>query len=236
MLKKLAVPPFIATVAIFCIQGGFYTYSVRQKIIADSLHVADSIRIADSTRRADSLMVERYASSDEKLSKQARRETQQAKVDDSARKAVIPITESEQDIFSSRSITISEQDANAGAIDSLQWVIDSLKVQLYEKDVHFQKMERFPFDEKKRYLHYLVENQFKDTAQIVSWCERMHAMLNLEQDKMRLMIKTQQDGNTKTFLMAHLKRTQEKLDLWSGLLLSLSASQEKALLKPASDK
>jgi hypothetical protein len=236
MLKKLGLPAFLVAVALFCIQGGFYTYSVRQKIKADSLHVADSIRIADSTRHADSLMVERYASSDDTLSKQARRETQQARADDSARKAVIPITESEQDIFSSRSITISEQDANAGAIDSLQWAIDSLKVQLYEKDVNFQKMERFPFDEKKRYLHYLVENQFKDTAQVVLWCERMHAMLTLEQEKMHMMIKTQQDGNTKTFLLAHLKRTQDKIAQWSNLLVSLSASQEKALLKPTSDK
>jgi hypothetical protein len=92
-------------------------------------------------------------------------------------------------------------------------------------------MTTYPFEEKKRYFNYLIENRFKDTTQIVSWCEMMYAMLNLEQAKMYLIMKTQQEENTKTFLMAHLKRTQEKLVEWSTLMVSLATSQEKVLLK-----
>jgi hypothetical protein len=155
----------------------------------------------------------------------------EARAVDSARKAFIAIKESDTDIVSARSIVIPQGHEYTGAIDSVQRIIDSISIELYEKDAHYKKMTTYPFEEKKRYFNYLIENRFKDTTQIVSWCEMMYAMLNLEQAKMYLIMKTQQDENTKTFLMAHLKRTQEKLVEWSTLMVSLATSQEKVLLK-----
>jgi hypothetical protein len=236
-MRKVLVLLFVLTsMPLYCTQGRFCTYDIRQQIISDSLRVIDSIRISDSTHRADSLMIERYASSDERINRELRKTTRQEMADDSARNAVVPIHESEQDIFSPRSIVIAEDNENAGAIDSIQRTIDSINAGLYRNDAHFQKMEHLPFDEKKRYLHYLIENRLKDTTQVVLWCERMHAMLNLEQEKIRLIVKTQQDGNTKSFLMAHLKKTQDKLNRWSTLLIALAASQEKLRWKPVSGR
>jgi hypothetical protein len=231
MLKSLFSLACLTALYLSCAHARLNTFDVRQQLIADSLRVIDSIRIADSTRVADSLEVLRYESSDLANRQKVRQEALQAKADDSARKAFIAIKTSDEDIVSARSVVIPEGHEYAGAIDSIQHAVDSIYTELYEKDAHYKKMTKYPFDEKKRYFNYLIENRFKDTTQIVSWCELMYAMLNFEQAKMHLIIKTQQDENTKTFLMAHLKRTQEKLVEWSNLMVALSASQENSLLK-----
>lgn len=231
MLKPLFTLTCLIALYLSCAHARLNTFAVRQQLITDSLRVIDSIRIADSTHVADSLEVLRYESSDQANRQKARQEALQAKAEDSARKAFVAITTTDEDIVSARSVVIPEGHEYTGAIDSIQHAIDSIHVELFEKDAHFKKIVKYPFDEKKRYFNYLVENRFKDTTQIVSWCEVMYAMLNLEQAKMHLIIKTQQDENTKTFLMAHLKRTQEKLVEWSNLMVALAASQENASRK-----
>jgi hypothetical protein len=232
MLKYLFILLGLITLYLSCAHARLNTYDFRQQILTDSLRIADSIHIADSTHVADSLTLLRYESSDRANRQKALHDTKRARADDSARKAFVPIQESEDDIVSSRSVVIPEGHEHAAAIDSVQRIIDSLYVELYQKDDHFKKMTKYPLDEKKRYFRYLIENRFKDTTQILTWCEMMYAMLNLEQAKMHLIIKTQQDENTRTFLMAHLKRTQEKLVGWSNLMVSLAASREKSLMKP----
>ena len=236
MLKSFFTLLCLIALYLFCAHARLNTFAVRQQLKADSLWVVDSIRIADSTQVADSLKILRYESSDVANRQKAMRDSLRTRADDSARKAIVPINESEEDIFSARSIVIPEGYEHAKAIDSVQRIIDSMYVELYQNDDHYKKMTKYPFDEKKRYFKYLIESRFKDTTQIVSWCEMMYAMLNIEQAKMHLIIKTQQDENTKTFLMTHLKRTQEKLVKWSNLMVSLAASQEKSLLKNGLNK
>jgi hypothetical protein len=222
MLKTIFTLACLIASHLCCAHVRLNTYEVRQQMITDSLRVIDSIRIVDSTKVADSLFVARYASSDRSHRRRVKKETLQAKAEDSARKAFVPMGNSESDIFSARSIVIPEGHENAGKIDSLQGVIDSISVELYQKDTLYHKMIKYPLSEKKRYFTFLLQNRIKDTSQVFSWCESMHTMLCLEQAKMFLIVKTQQDENAKSFLMLHLKRTQLKMGELSGLMVSFS--------------
>lgn len=193
--------------------------------IVDSLRAIDSLRIADSLHIADSLMILRYKMFDAETVKEHARmkkekETAIYKPLEIDSSELIP--EDTLDNISGRKIVIDENTPNAREIDSLQKMVDSLNNSIHDKDSWFKNMKKFPISEKKRYMVYLIDNRFKDTAQILNCCNQLYQMYSTRISLLSAIRKSQ-SGNTKSFISGHIEMIKQQLVELSDFIVALSA-------------
>jgi phosphopantetheine adenylyltransferase len=192
--------------------------------VADSLRAIDSLRIADSLHVADSLMIIRYKVIDaetkkehEKMKKE--KETVVFKPLEIDSSKLIP--EDTFDNISARTIVINENSPYSREIDSLQKMVDSLYNVIHDHDPWFKNMKKFPISEKKRYMIYLLDNHFKDTAQILTCCNQLYQMYSTRISLLSAIRKSQ-TNNSKSFMSGHIEIIKQQLTELSDFIVALS--------------
>lgn len=181
-----------------------YSRSFSEKYVADSLRAIDSLRVADSLSVAkhieDSMMIARYRIADidlknEKISKQKAIEAFKPVATDSSDQVILDVV----DNTSARTIVIDENNQYAMEIDSLQKRTDSIYNSLYGHDPWFKKMKTYPLSEKKRYMIYLIQNNLKDNAAVLSCCNLLYQAYSSKIDLL-IAIRNTQSNNSKNFM------------------------------------
>ena len=201
-----------------------YSRDRDEEHTTDSLQQLDSIRVADSIRIADSLLVARYQKADVKLIDRQKAARIEAENNQQIVGPIRPSSSSRpayNDNLSARSITIAPDNPFAGRIDSLQAVIDHVNDSIHDNDRYFKKMKIVPVSEKKRYIDYLLKNHFKDSAQVLTYCNNVYNLYNLK-NELLVAIRNSQDVNTKSFISYHIEEHRRKTGEMSELLLSLT--------------
>lgn len=197
--------------------------------VADSLGAIDSVRIADSLHIVDSLMIIRYRNAGAELIKEQElkkkeKETAMYKPLDFDSSKLIP--EDTLDNISARKIVINENSPYAREIDSLQKKFDSLYTGIHDHDPWFKNMKKYPVSEKKRYLTYLLNNHFKDTAQILTCCNQLYQMYTTRISLLSAIRKSQSD-NTKSFMLNHIEQIKLQLVELSDFIVALSTETQQ---------
>lgn len=202
---------FILVSAFSCANVKLNTLQQREQIQADSLRIADSIRVADSVRTADSLLQARYEMGDMQL--QEREKGEISIIESRIQVDMDTVTDtyaSDNNALASREIVIEQDNPYAREIDSLQAKIDSLDDLIYARDKKYASMKEYSLVDKKAYIRFLLKNHMKDTAQVLSCCERLYEILNLEHQKLVYILKTQK-GNTRGLVNLHIKKVRAEM-------------------------
>lgn len=199
-----------------------YSRALAEKYVADSLKRIDSLRVADSIHVADSLMLARYQTADtvfrmERIKKEKEMEVYKpVEVDSSER-----VFRDSVDIFSARTIKIDEGSKYAHQIDSLQNRMDSICNAIHDHDPWFKKMKTFHISEKKRYMTFLMQNNYKDSASILACCNQLYQMYSSRIDLLTA-IKNSQTHNTRNFVNYHIENIRQQLAELSDFIVALS--------------
>ncbi len=214
---------FILLISFGCTNVKLNSFQRREELNVDSLRVADSLRVVDSIKTHDSLVLARYAESDKKITEV---EIYEKKIEESValmkEQAALESYESDVGFFEPREIVIEDDNEYAGAIDSIQNKIDSLTQLIYESDERYVKMKDFTCKDKKAYMKFLLKNHFKDTSEVLSCCERMYTMLELEYEKLQLIIKTQ-EGNSRGFINLYIRKAKQEMGEIGRFMLLMSS-------------
>jgi hypothetical protein len=221
MIKIIPIALLFILMLIDFTPAKWYSRARQEKWVADSLKRIDSLHIADSLRLADSLTVARYQASDSMLVKQKMQEAAELKNTPAMPDTGIVPIPGEVDITSGRTIVIDPKNPYAKTIDSMQKVIDSLNNYVHDCDSRLKEMKKFPISEKKRYIHFLLQNKLKDTAAIVMYCNSIYEIYKVKQD-MLFAIKNSQDPNTKTFIQSHIEEHRKKMADLSNFILAVT--------------
>jgi len=199
-----------------------YSRALIEKHVADSLKRTDSLRVADSIRIADSLMINRYKHADVEIRKEKIRKEKEMEV-----YKPVEIDSSERvfrdsvDIFSARTIKIDEKNKYAIIIDSLQNRMDSICNSIHDNDRWFKNMKTFPISEKIRYMKFLMEHNYKDSASILVCCNQLFQMYSSRIDLLTA-IKNSQTHNTKNFVSYHIENIRRQMTELSDFIVALS--------------
>ena len=174
-----------------------YSRDLAEKWVADSLRRIDSLRVADSLKAADARFVSRYAVADKEVkieNAQLQKEMEKYKrVEEDSSQIILP---DEVDDISARTIEIDESNPYAKQIDSLQVSIDSINNGLHDHDKWYVNMKTFPVSEKVRYLSFLMQNHYKDSSAVLTYCNQLHQLYNCKLN-MLIAIRNSQSNNSK---------------------------------------
>jgi|GEM_PF-2479773 hypothetical protein len=216
----------IVLLALFSISSEaklrLYSRALVEKHAADSLKRIDSLRVADSIRVADSLVISRYRRADvaikeEKIRKEKEMEVYKpVEIDSSER-----IFRDSVDIFSARTIKIDENNKYTLIIDSLQNRMDSICNSIHDNDRWFKNMKTFPISEKIRYMKFLLQHSYKDSASILVCCNQLFQMYSSRIDLLTA-IKNSQTHNTKNFVNYHIESIKRQITELSDFIVALS--------------
>lgn len=211
---------FSSTDAKFKIR--LYSRDLAEKWVADSLRHIDSLRVADSVKIADSMVVSRYATADITVKNEnARIEKEMEKykrVEIDSSQIILP---DEVDDISARTIEIDDSNPYAKQIDSLQISIDSINNSMHDKDKWYVNMKTFPVSEKKRYLCFLMQNHYKDSSAVLTYCNQLYQLYNCKLN-MLVAIRNSQNNNSKSFMMYHIEEQKKRIAELSDFLVALS--------------
>lgn len=199
-----------------------YSRARVEKQVADSLKRLDSLRVADSVHVADSLLIARYQTADtvirkEKIRKEKELEMYKPVAVDSSE----IIFRDSVDIYSARTIKVDESSKYARQIDSLENRMDSICNSIHDNDPWFKNMKTFPISEKKRYMIFLLQNNYKDSAAILTCCNQLYQMYSSRVDLL-VAIKKSQTHNTKNFVNYHIETVKGHLAELSDFIVALS--------------
>ena len=199
----------------------FHLYSREQteQQTIDSVKILDSIRVADSTRIADSIVIARYQNAEVKITGEREAAKAAAAAPEPVVEPIRSTTPAYSDNLSARTITIAPDNPYAREIDSLQARIDFVNDSLHDNDRYFKKMKVFPTSEKQRYISYLLENNRKDSSQVLSYLTTLFDLYKIKQNLL-IAIRNAQDANTKSFISYHLEVHLQKMGELSELLLA----------------
>jgi hypothetical protein len=213
-----------------------YSRALAEKWVADSLKRIDSLRVADSVRVADSMFISRYAIADTAVKNEnARNEKEMEKyrrVDVDSSKIILP---DNVDDFSARTIEIDERNPYATVIDSLQNRIDSINSALHDTDQWFSKMKTYPVSEKKRYLLFLIQNHYKDSSAVLTYCNELHQLYECKLNLL-VVIRNSQTNNSKSFMASPIEQQRQRIAELSNFLVALSPKVPFSLEKQKNEQ
>jgi hypothetical protein len=199
-----------------------YSRALAEKWVADSLKRIDSLRVADSVKVADSIFISRYAIADTAVKNENDRNEKEMekykRVDVDSSKIILP---DNVDDFSARTIEIDERNPYAAIIDSLQNRIDSINTALHDADQWFSKMKTYPVSEKKRYLLFLIQNHYKDSSAVLTYCNELHQLYGCKLNLL-IAIRNSQTNNSKSFMASHIEQQRQRIAELSNFLVALS--------------
>jgi hypothetical protein len=199
-----------------------YSRALAEKWVADSLKRIDSLRVADSVKVADSTFISRYAVADTIVKNENARTAKEMekykRVDVDSSQIILP---DNVDDFSARTIEIDERNPYATVVDSLQKRIDSINTALHDADQWYSKMKTYPVSEKKRYLLFLIQNHYKDSAAVLTYCNELHHMYGCKLDLL-IAIRNSQTNNSKSFMASPIEQQRERIAELANFLVALS--------------
>lgn len=199
-----------------------YSRTLAEKWVADSLKRIDSLRVADSVKVADSMFVSRYAVADTVVKNEnVRNEKEMEKykrVEVDSSQIIVP---DEVDDFSAREIKIDEGNPYAKVVDSLQNRIDSINTALHDADLWYSRMKTYPVSEKKRYLLFLIQNHYKDSSAVLTYCNDLYQLYGCKLDLL-IAIRNSQTNNSKSFMAAPIEQQRQRIAELSNFLVALS--------------
>lgn len=200
-----------------------YSRSKVEQATNDSLRILDSLYTADSISTADSLIIARYQKIDVEMGNE--KKTAEAAIKNQPTpQPVEPISASApqyNENLAERTISIDPNNSYASAIDSFQIAIDLLNDSIHDNDIYLKKMKPFPVSEKQRYISFLLRNNMKTSAQLLSYCDAVFELYKVKQ-QLLIAIRNSQDSNTKSFISYHLEEHRKKMGELSELILSLT--------------
>jgi hypothetical protein len=213
-----------------------YSRDLAEKWVADSLKRIDSLRVADSLRVVDSLFVARYEVADTAVKNDnARKEKEMEvykRVDVDSSKIILP---DDVDNISARTIEIDQSNPYSRTIDSIQSRIDSVNVRLHDDDKWFVKMKTYPVSEKKRYLLFLLENHYKDSAAVLTYCNQLYQLYNCKLDLL-ITIRNSQNNNSKSFMAPHIEEQKRRMAELSDFIVVFSPKVPFSLQRQGREK
>jgi hypothetical protein len=224
MNTRFTVLLVVFAVVSCSVRPRLYSRELAEKHIADSLRVVDSLRIVDSIRIADSCMIARYRIADSVLVKEREKKRKEAEFEMANEKYdATDTTEytSEEDIFSSRTISIDTNSTYARLIDSLEREHDRINDVIHDNDEWFKNMKAYPVSEKIRYIQYLLQYGMKDTVQIAAYCSDLDKLYKMKY-QLFCAIQNSQTGNTRTFVQMHIEKHKLKMAELSEFVIALS--------------
>ncbi len=199
-----------------------YSRELAEKYVADSLKRIDSLRVADSIRVADSLMINRYQRAEVEIREDMVRKEKEMEIykpvetDSSER-----IFRDSVDIFSARTIKIDANNQYALVIDSLQHRMDSICNSIHDNDPWFKNMKSFPISEKIRYMKFLMQHNYKDSASILVCCNQLSKMYSSRIDLLTA-IKNSQTHNTRNFVNYRIENIRRQMSEIGDFIVALS--------------
>lgn len=199
-----------------------YSRELAMKHVTDSLERIDSLRVVDSTRVADSMMIARYMVADMEV----KEEMKQKKKEMEIYKPVSPdsvehIERFNFDSITAKTIVIDENSQYALQIDSIQHTLDSICNSIHDNDYWFKNMKTFPISEKKRYMIFLMENNYKDSASVLACCNELFKMYNTRLDLL-FTIRNSQVDNKKSLITNHIETLRRQMAELSNFIVALS--------------
>jgi hypothetical protein len=206
-----------------------YSRDFAEKWVADSLKQIDSLRVVDSVKVADSMLVARYEVADTAIRNEgARKEKEMEKykrVDVDSSQIILP---DEVDDISARTIEIDNSNPYARQIDSLQKSIDSINNSIHDNDKWYTNMKTFPVSEKKRYLNFLMQNHYKDSSAVLTYCNQLYQLYTCKLNLL-IAIRNSQTNNSKSFMAYHIEEQRKRIAELSDFLVALSIRSSAGL-------
>ena len=200
-----------------------YSRDLAEKHVADSLKAIDSLRVVDSLRVADSMMLARYQVADTVMKEGRIRKQKEIEaylpVDIDSSERIIP---DDVDITSAREIVIDQNNPYARTIDSLQNRTDSICNSIHDHDSWYKNMKKFPISEKVRYMIYLMQNNMKDTSEILTCCSQLYQMYSSRLDLL-VAIRNSQADNNKVLITSHIGNLKQQLVKLSDFMVAISS-------------
>lgn len=212
-----------------------YSRALAEKWVADSLKRIDSLQVADSVKVADSMFISRYAVADTVVKNEnARTDKEMEKykrVDVDSSQVILP---EDVDDFSARTIEIDERNPYAAVIDSLQNRVDSINAALHDADQWYSKMKTYPVSEKKRYLLFLIQNRYKDSSAVLTYCNELYQMYECKLSLL-VAIRNSQTNNSKSFMASPIEQQRQRIAELSNFLVALSPKVPFSLEKKSGE-
>ena len=217
---------FLVLLLIECTKVTLYDWEKREQIKEDSLAVLDSLKIADSIRVHDSLLAYHYLTADETREElRQRRAARLAAIEKYKKDSITMVGKPAKKKASGPTVIVIKEDTEAAKkIDSLQFEIDALIDKIYGEDELFLEMKDYNLHEKKAHLKYLIRVKKKDTSEVLAFCEGMHESLEMEHEKLYLILETRKD-DTRGVIHLYIKKVKAEMGELGRFIYSLTSKK-----------
>jgi hypothetical protein len=82
-------------------------------------------------------------------------------------------------------------------------------------------MKTYPVSEKKRYLLFLIQNHYKDSSAVLTYCNQLYQMYECKLNLL-VAIRNSQTNNSKSFMAAPIEVQRQRIAELSNFLVALS--------------
>jgi hypothetical protein len=96
-------------------------------------------------------------------------------------------------------------------------------------------MKTYPVSEKKRYLLFLLENHYKDSAAVLTYCNQLYQLYNCKLDLL-ITIRNSQNNNSKSFMAPHIEEQKRRMAELSDFIVVFSPKVPFSLQRQGREK
>lgn len=106
-------------------------------------------------------------------------------------------------------------------IDSLQNAYDICSTVVYERNQLYKKSSTYNFNDKIRYMNYLLQYSLQDTSSVLTHCNGLIILRNIKLDLYQAIIETQ-GGNIRSRIAGYIRKIKQEQIRLTDYMLKLT--------------